>query len=97
MKMPAWIKSLMNALIQYGVSTLAGLTGFYAWAATQVARFGGRYLYDWVNWAWNTWQNSNARAKSQEEAKKKFEAIDNDPEKTDEEKAKAYQDFINSH
>lgn len=42
------------------------------------------------------WKNKKERELAQAEAKKKLDSVNNDPNASAEQKAKAYEDFINS-
>lgn len=88
--MAAIFKALYDA---FTVSVLTNMGGIRSWLAKMALKYGGQYLYDILL----KWEKDLARAKAQEEEKKKFEEVIKKPNSSVEERAKAYEDYINSN
>jgi len=93
MKTPASIKLAIKGIVSVITSSI---TGFYGWALRLGMQYGGQYLYDWAVYELAKYEKGAKRKREQDAAKKIYEAAEADPKSTAEDRAKAYEEYINS-
>lgn len=74
------------------IALTTNMTGLYGWLAQKALKYGGQVLLDLLEKAWNVFQ----RNQKQEVAKKEMDKVNADPTKKVEDRAKAYEDYLNS-
>lgn len=87
--MTAILEQLYAAFVKAFVSNIGGFRG---WLAKLALRYGGKALFDMLS----DWERKYERAKVQVQAKKEYETVVKNPQSTVEERAKAYEAYINS-
>ncbi|HRH31027.1 MAG TPA: hypothetical protein PK886_03115 [Candidatus Paceibacterota bacterium] len=81
--MTAWLSKL---------SSLINLSGLKGWLIKQALRFGGSLLAEWLK----ELERKAKRSAEQEKAKQEMDKVNADPDKSAEDRAKAYENYINS-
>lgn len=87
-----WTALLKEVISKFILKTVAGMTGFKAWIVKKAMEYGGQLLVDFVS----SFIKKLQRKAEQEQAKENYEKVDQDPNSKVEERAKAYEDLINS-
>ena len=87
--MAAFFNQLWSKLTGMILPKLGGIGGF---VASKILNYGGQWLYSLLE---NMVKNMQRNA-AQDKAKKNYDAVDKNPDLKVEDRAKAYEDYINS-
>jgi len=82
-------KAILDLLASKVASLIGGPIG---WLAEKIMYYGGQALLD----LFNNWFRKKKREAVQEKAKEELEKVVKDPNSTVDQRAKSYEDFINS-